>query len=142
MSIQYHYNICNILVVPEQDNTTKYCTNFPNHKSFKSRIKQVAAVSLIFLSMITGEVLAGDKLPKSKASSCRKKEATFEVIHLSNNLPDVVLQLPLPDLIPSNPPAPSAPSLMPPIAPAIPYLLGSVSSNAPKQKTGFMQIIW
>lgn len=79
MSIQYHYNICNILVVPEQDNTTKYCTNFPNRKSFKSR---------------------------------------------------------------SNPPAPSASSLMPPIAPAIPYLLGSASSNAPKQKTGFMQIIW
>jgi hypothetical protein len=66
---------------------------------------------------------------------------TFETISLSNALPDVVPSFPLPDLVPSNPPVPSAPPLMLPIAPAIPYLLGSTSSNAPKQKTGFMQII-
>jgi hypothetical protein len=140
MSIQYHYNICNE-VVSVQGNTTNNSTNFSNYKSLKSRLKQVATVSLIFLSMVTGEVFAGDKLPKSKASAGRKKEATFETISLSNALPDVVPSFPLPDLVPSNPPVPSAPPLMPPVAPAIPYLLGSASSNAPKQKTGFMRII-
>jgi hypothetical protein len=135
MSILYHYNIRNAVVVSVQDNTAKNCTNFSSHKSFKSRIKQVATVSLIFLSMVTGEIFAGDKLPKSKASSGRKKGATFETISLSNALPDVVPSFPLPDLVPSAPP------LMPPVAPAIPDLLGSASSNAPKHNTGFMRII-
>ncbi|WP_341789714.1 hypothetical protein [Rickettsia endosymbiont of Polydrusus tereticollis] len=137
MNLTYLDNIRNKLVASVQNNTTQYCTNFSNHKSLKSRLKQVATVSLIFLSMVTGEVFAGDKLPKSKASAGRKKEATFETISLSNALPDVVPSFPLPDLVPSNPPVPS----MPPVAPEILCLLGSASSNAPKQKTGFMRII-
>ncbi|EER20749.1 MULTISPECIES: autotransporter outer membrane beta-barrel domain-containing protein [spotted fever group] len=96
-------------------------TNFSNHKSFRSRIKQVATVSLIFLSMVTGEVFAGDKKPKSKAKPSRKQEVTFESTHLSNNLPDVVPQLPLPDLIPSNPPVtPPPPPPMPPLPDIVP----------------------
>ncbi|HJD66840.1 MAG TPA: hypothetical protein LFV91_07520, partial [Rickettsia endosymbiont of Bembidion nr. Transversale] len=51
-------------------------TNFSKHKSLSTRLKQVATVSLIFLSMVTGEVFAGDKRPKSKASSGRKQEFT------------------------------------------------------------------
>ncbi|HJD66722.1 MAG TPA: hypothetical protein LFV91_06865 [Rickettsia endosymbiont of Bembidion nr. Transversale] len=46
-------------------------TNFSKHKSLRTRFKQVATVSLIFLSMVTGEVFAGDKRPKSKAMICQ-----------------------------------------------------------------------
>lgn len=141
MTLTHIYNIRNKVVSSVQSNTAKNCTNFSSHKSFKSRIKQMVTVSLIKISMITGEVFAGDKRLKSKASSGRKKEAAFETISLSNALPDGVPQFPLPDLIPSNPPVPSAPFLMPPVAPAIPDLLGSASSSALKQKTGFIQII-
>jgi hypothetical protein len=136
MNLTYISHIRNEVVFG-QGNTTEYCEHFSRKKSLKTRIKQVATVSLIFLSMVTGEVFAGDKLPKSKASAGRKKEATFETISLSNALPDVVPSFPLPDLVPSNPPVPS----MPPVAPEIPCLLGSASSNAPKQNTGFMRII-
>ncbi|WP_155980555.1 hypothetical protein [Rickettsia bellii] len=132
-------------------------TNFSNHKSFRSRIKQVATVSLIFLSMVTGEVFAGDKRPKSKANASRKQEATFESTHLSNNLPDVVPQFPLPDLIPSNPPVtppppmPPLPDIVPPVIlpdlvpvppapPMAPNMPDLVSDAAPKtkQKSGFI----
>ncbi|WP_085065837.1 hypothetical protein [Rickettsia peacockii] len=61
MTISYIYNIRNEVVVFAQSNTTNNYTNFSNRKSFKSRIKQVATISLIFLSMVTGEVFAGDK---------------------------------------------------------------------------------
>ncbi|MFP3011464.1 MAG: hypothetical protein ACEY3D_00175 [Rickettsia sp.] len=118
MTISYIYNIRNEVVSVPQSNTINNYTNFSSHKSFSTRIRQVATVSLIFLSMITGEVFAGDKLPKSKASSGRKKEATFEDIHLISSLPDVVPQFPLPDLVPKNPPVPSAPpmeDIVPPV---------------------------
>ncbi|MCC8418817.1 MAG: hypothetical protein LN590_04550 [Rickettsia endosymbiont of Glossina mortisans submortisans] len=116
MTLSYINNIRNE-VVSAQSNTTNNYTNFSKYKSLKSRVKQVATVSLIFLSMVTGEVFAGDKRPKSKASSGRKQEVTFEYTYLSNNLPDVVPQLPLPDLIPSNPP------VTPPPPPPLPYIV-------------------
>lgn len=98
-------------------------TNFSKHKSLRTGLKQVATVSLIFLSMVTGEVFAGDKRPKSKAKPSRKQEATFAVTYLSNNLPDVVPQFPLPDLIPSNPPVtPPPPPPMPPLPDIVPQL--------------------
>ncbi|WP_017443558.1 hypothetical protein [Rickettsia gravesii] len=118
---------------------------------------RVATVSLIFLSMITGEVFAGDKLPKSKANTSRKKEVTFEAIALSNNLLDVVSQLPLPDLIPSNPPVtpPPMPDIVPPVilpdvvpvhpAPPMalsqPDLLSDAGSSKSDKKTALLQSI-
>ncbi|KHO02163.1 hypothetical protein JS61_08030 (plasmid) [Rickettsia felis] len=149
MNILYPYNIRNAVVVSAQSNTTDNYTDFSNHKSFRISIKQVATVSLIFLSMITGEVFAEDKRLKSKASAGRKKEATFETISLSSSLPDVILQFPLPDLIPSNPPVPSAPpmpDIVPPdVVPNPPTMPSPASLPMPdldniiKHKTGFMQ---
>ncbi|WP_341791198.1 autotransporter domain-containing protein [Rickettsia endosymbiont of Gonocerus acuteangulatus] len=157
MTLSYIYNIRNE-VLSTQNNTTNNYTNFPKHKSFRSRIKQVATVSLIFLSMITGEVFAGDKRPKSKASSGRKQEVTFESINLSSSLPDVVPTLPLPDLI-SNPPVippplPPLPDIVPPVilpdvvpvppappappmASSQPHLLSDTTFHT-KPKSGFM----
>lgn len=119
MTLSYIQNIRNALVASVQSNTTNNYTNFPKHKLFRLRIKQVATVSLIFLSMVTGEVFAGDKRPKSKASSGRKQEVTFESINLSSSLPDVVPQLPLPDLIPSTPPVTPPPPPLPDIVPPV-----------------------
>ncbi|MGX6959675.1 MAG: autotransporter domain-containing protein [Rickettsia endosymbiont of Pentastiridius leporinus] len=110
--------------LPSSSNAHYYSRKYHGILNFKSRIKQVATVSLIFLSMVTGEVFAGDKRPKSKASSGRKQEVTFEAITLSNNLPDVVPQLPLPDLIPSNPPVtPPPPPPMPPLPDIVPPVI-------------------
>ncbi|MGX8190135.1 autotransporter domain-containing protein [Rickettsia conorii] len=79
---------------------------------------------MLFLSMVTGEVFAGDKKPKSKASSGRKHEVTFESINLSSSLPDVVPTLPFPDLIPSNPPVnPPPPPPMPPLLDIVPPVI-------------------
>ncbi len=123
MTISYIYNIRNEVVVFAQNNTTVHFTNFAKHESLRTRLKQVAAVSLIFLSMVTGEVFAGDKRPKSKANASRKQEATFTVTYLSNNLPDVVADFPLPDLIPSNPPVTPPPPPMPPLPDIVPPVI-------------------
>jgi len=76
MTISYIYNIRNEVVASARSNTTNNYNNFTHHKSLSTRLKQVATISLIFLSMVTGEVFAGDKRPKSKASSGKKKEVT------------------------------------------------------------------
>lgn len=130
MNLTYLYNIRNEVVASAAGNTAENSTHFSNYTSFRSRIKKISTVSLIFLSMVTEEVFAGDKLPKSKASARQKKEATFESISLSSSLPDVIPQFLLPDLVPSNPPVTPPPPPLPDIVPPIlPDLVPSVPST-------------
>ncbi|HJD66698.1 MAG TPA: hypothetical protein LFV91_06735, partial [Rickettsia endosymbiont of Bembidion nr. Transversale] len=93
------------------------------------------------------------KLQIYEASSGKKQEATFESIHLSSALPDVVPTFPLPDLIPSNPPVtppppPPMPDIVPPVilpdvvpvppmAPSMPDLLSDATPQI-KPKSGFI----
>lgn len=131
----------------------------PNHQSKFRKISRVASIMLLSLGFLATavEVEASDSIElQKKASSGQQKDSTFEAIHLSNNLPDVIPQLPLPDLIPSNPPIippppPPMPDIVPPVilpdvvpVPPAPSMASSmpdlVSDATPqiKQKSGFL----
>jgi tetratricopeptide (TPR) repeat protein len=92
--------------------------------------------------------------------SGQQKDSTFEAIALSNNLPDIVPQLPLPDLVPSHPPVtppppPPLPDIVPPVilpdvvpvppaSPAVAMALSQpdlVSDAGSNKKTALLQSI-
>ena len=141
----------------------------PIYQSKSRKIYRVASVIMLSLGLLatTVEVEAEVEIELHKeASSGQQKEYTFEATYLSNNLPDVVPTLPLPDLIPSNPPVtppppppmPPLPSIVPPVilpdvvpvrpapptppmAPSMPDLLSDAGSSKSNKKTALLQSI-